>query len=688
MALRCQTEVVERGPRIMTDSAATGPGDGAHAPLMDLKSVKATSDQTWRKIETIVATQNRQIQELRGAIDTLTASEQSLQQRNSILKGKLEGVEVTARRLEETHRRQLDHGRRIFCALKKDHDALKAEHEQMVADHKRHEEGWRSFKAWWLSKVDPNRKIGNSEEQCTPRTIRKGSRSSTSDQRDVEMSAHVKQTARQLKEANEAATSPQAASTSGKSKETLSSADRKMLRHFGLDPTRVGCSGPFFVPRSMDDVGGSQGAGEARITNLHDHNPEGHGDDIQECEMASPCVKSVSPSKPVSPSHEVLQSRTVNVTVRSRTHTDARQSACGRENKKVAANEVTPARSPPQIAEDFGKPQHLRTPLSKDPQCEQRKKNPTRSKEQHRADGSIPSPLPEATRQGRDRSLPSDEEDVEPEQTKIDVSAVRAASPKGAVVATLGPPPEDHSEEARKSTRTPRTPNAIVSVPHVAIGRPILDEITRNVSPLPKTSSFIDLELGPAAFAKVDKDGPESNSARKRIKLDIADAQQQKEEFRRQRREKRREEVEELARNPNKFKGNGRYANELRGATRTINQDFEIDPAQNGGVAFPHKEVVRGKQARKSLHAYDCHCCAAWYEAVGPHARPEDRQAQLQQTSRHRAYGPPASTPEGYWRIEFPESAEAEKINAQAEEQRRNKRAQIERDPRFRERIH
>ncbi|CEH16072.1 RETINOBLASTOMA BINDING PROTEIN 8 [Ceraceosorus bombacis] len=669
----------------MTDSAATGPANGVHAPLMDLKSVKATSDQTWRQIETIVATQNRQIQELRGAIDTLTASEQSLQQRNSILKGKLEGVEVTARRLEESHRRQLDHGRRMYCALKKDHDALKAEHEQMVADHKRHEEGWRSFKAWWLSKVNSNRK--NADEQCTPRTIRKGSSSSTSDQRDGDMSAHVKQTARQLKEVNEAATSRQSTSTSSKRKESLSSADRKMLRHFGLDPTQVGCSGPFFVPTSMDGVDVLQGPDEARITNLTDHSPEGHGDGCQQWAMASPCVKPMSPAKPVTPSYEVLQSTPVNVTVRSRTHTDARQSAGGREKKKVAASEVTPARSLPQDADDVDKPQHLRTSLSKDPHSEQRKKSPTRSKDEHRADGSIPSPLPEAARQGRDRRLPNDQEDVEPEHIKIGVSAVRAASPKSAVVATLGPPPEDHSEEARKSTRTPRTSSATVSVPHDAIDRPILDEITRNVSPLPKTSSFIDLELDPAAFAKVDKDGPESSPARKRIKLDIADAQQQKEELRRQRREKRGEEVEELARNPNKFKGNGRYANELRGATRTINQDFEIDPAQNGGVAFPHKEVIRGKQARKSLHAYDCHCCAAWYEAVGPHARPEDRQAQLQQTSRHRAYGPPASTPEGYWRIEFPESAEAEKINAQAEEQRRNKRAQIERDPRFRERI-
>lgn len=105
--------------------------------------------------------------------------------------------------------------------------------------------------------------------------------------------------------------------------------------------------------------------------------------------------------------------------------------------------------------------------------------------------------------------------------------------------------------------------------------------------------------------------------------------------------------------------------------SKTINAEFEVDPERNGGAAFPHKDVVRNKAERQRMYAFDCACCAEvsplllerhawnadtirqWYEAVGPGVTDAERdaahQAHLQQTSRHRAYGPPSSTPPAYW---------------------------------------
>lgn len=74
------------------------------------------------------------------------------------------------------------------------------------------------------------------------------------------------------------------------------------------------------------------------------------------------------------------------------------------------------------------------------------------------------------------------------------------------------------------------------------------------------------------------------------------------------------------------FKGRGRYAKDgagyvcaLRGRERlmnslhsdntTINADFAIDPARNGGRDFQYDEVVRGREERRHLVAGDCECC-------------------------------------------------------------------------------
>ncbi|PWN34045.1 uncharacterized protein FA14DRAFT_116384, partial [Meira miltonrushii] len=66
----------------------------------------------------------------------------------------------------------------------------------------------------------------------------------------------------------------------------------------------------------------------------------------------------------------------------------------------------------------------------------------------------------------------------------------------------------------------------------------------------------------------------------------------------------------------------------------------------------------------------DCQCCRDYYDAAGPVAvRPyEDK------ISRHRDYGPPPSTPEGFWEIGFPDTQMVAKTNRSADAADRKKR--------------
>ncbi|PWN92813.1 hypothetical protein FA10DRAFT_263568 [Acaromyces ingoldii] len=165
--------------------------------------------------------------------------------------------------------------------------------------------------------------------------------------------------------------------------------------------------------------------------------------------------------------------------------------------------------------------------------------------------------------------------------------------------------------------------------------------------------------------------------------------------------------MEELKKDPLKYKGRGRYSNgtkehgEEGNHTRSINDEYEIDPEKNGGVDFPHKAVVRDKAQRKGMHAFDCECCRDYYEAVGPppettalgdpvHETSEQREARMQehrqQLSRHRAYGPPELTPPGYWDIGFPTTQKQKQLNQLAEEEHERKRRQMATDPRYRKR--
>jgi hypothetical protein len=42
---------------------------------------------------------------------------------------------------------------------------------------------------------------------------------------------------------------------------------------------------------------------------------------------------------------------------------------------------------------------------------------------------------------------------------------------------------------------------------------------------------------------------------------------------------------------------------------KTINAEYVIDPAQNGGLEFRYDEVVRTKEDRRRMDAGDCECC-------------------------------------------------------------------------------
>ncbi|KAJ4479201.1 hypothetical protein J3R30DRAFT_2730972 [Lentinula aciculospora] len=50
----------------------------------------------------------------------------------------------------------------------------------------------------------------------------------------------------------------------------------------------------------------------------------------------------------------------------------------------------------------------------------------------------------------------------------------------------------------------------------------------------------------------------------------------------------------------------------------TINEMYEIDPAQNAGLKYQYDEVVRGREKRKRLIGGDCDDCREYYEAIGP----------------------------------------------------------------------
>ncbi|KAF7376418.1 SAE2 domain-containing protein [Mycena sanguinolenta] len=150
------------------------------------------------------------------------------------------------------------------------------------------------------------------------------------------------------------------------------------------------------------------------------------------------------------------------------------------------------------------------------------------------------------------------------------------------------------------------------------------------------------------------------------------------------------------------YKGRGRYATDNTDGNTTINANFTIDPARNGGKNFQYDEVVRGRADRQRMEAGDCECCRDYYQQIGP--MPPRLQAPLWRTppsspheskpclrtesapkesaditshkqtiSRHRHHWAPASTPPSYWSIGFPNTQEVVSINEKAREMHQQK---------------
>ncbi|CAE6449063.1 unnamed protein product [Rhizoctonia solani] len=171
------------------------------------------------------------------------------------------------------------------------------------------------------------------------------------------------------------------------------------------------------------------------------------------------------------------------------------------------------------------------------------------------------------------------------------------------------------------------------------------------------------------------------------------------------------------------FKGRGRYAVAAKTGDKTINSEFEINPAHNEGMAFEFDSVVRDKNERKKLTAGDCIACKEYYEAVGamptrsgaplwrspppegagPSSRPHSCKhkgagggpsesvdvdmsegtevtTRKQAISRHRHKWVPASTPPDYWNIGFPDTQQVEEINRRAGELHNQKRTAVEQE--------
>ncbi|CAO1622258.1 unnamed protein product [Jaminaea pallidilutea] len=245
----------------------------------------------------------------------------------------------------------------------------------------------------------------------------------------------------------------------------------------------------------------------------------------------------------------------------------------------------------------------------------------------------------------------------------------------------------------------------------------------------------------------------------------------------------RRREMEELRRNPAKYRGHGRYAEDRQNRDNSdVTTAFEIIPELNGGVDYEHVDVVRDQRTRRRMHAFDCPCCKNYWNTVGritsstnhtgddnnnggmrrvisecglrapPATRPDNRQTgksavdaidveaaaqrqtkskqprasdtfeemralgrrcraavgdpsltdgdeeeeereqsrlaaeRRQRAGRHRAWGEPAPTPEGYWEIGFPDTPRQRTINDAAERDRMRRLEQIKADRRYRRR--
>lgn len=71
---------------------------------------------------------------------------------------------------------------------------------------------------------------------------------------------------------------------------------------------------------------------------------------------------------------------------------------------------------------------------------------------------------------------------------------------------------------------------------------------------------------------------------------------------------------------------------------------------------FPYVEVVRNRDERAALPAYDCVECSKYYKALDGLLTSSQIEHEKSKCSRHRARFEPYNTPDDFWRLSFPDS--------------------------------
>ncbi|CAL1539851.1 unnamed protein product, partial [Lymnaea stagnalis] len=71
---------------------------------------------------------------------------------------------------------------------------------------------------------------------------------------------------------------------------------------------------------------------------------------------------------------------------------------------------------------------------------------------------------------------------------------------------------------------------------------------------------------------------------------------------------------------------------------------------------FPHVEVVRKKSEREKLEGFSCRECYEYYKTSG--LSEEEMKQRMNQCSRHRHKFVAPATPEHFWSLGFPDTAE------------------------------
>ncbi|XP_072023073.1 uncharacterized protein [Amphiura filiformis] len=82
--------------------------------------------------------------------------------------------------------------------------------------------------------------------------------------------------------------------------------------------------------------------------------------------------------------------------------------------------------------------------------------------------------------------------------------------------------------------------------------------------------------------------------------------------------------------------------------------DFDRLPNKSAGPGYKYVDIVRKKEERQRLKAFDCKQCEAFYKDMK--LTDEEREERMKTCSRHRGHFSPPSTPEHYWSVGFPDT--------------------------------